>query len=413
MTKIKYYKIKFRLASPLAIGCGENTHTDSDIVLDSIGKPVIPATAFAGVIRHYLGIESNDKNEVFGYIDGQESSESKIRFYDAVLVSDSFVTTRDCVALENKVAKKGAKFDMEAVETNAEFITLFELKEYDDYDDQICEVICALNNGCLRIGSKTSRGYGQIKITELKSAEFDLSDEKSKKQWLDFEPFDYYSDVCYEDCRIDEKYKNKFTKIHLELKQQGAISIRSYTVKNPRDIASADYVQLSTKDNTPVIPGTSWAGAFRERFSQFADDKKLIENIFGFVDEKSKKQKKSRIYFSESCLTGGEWKVITRNSIDRFSAGTKDGALYTEKTYYNGECSLDIIIANVDELSKCKKILSAVICDLDRGYLSVGGLTAVGRGIFSVNKVEIDNKDITQALKNGDISEMAGDEKNG
>lgn len=73
MSEIKYYKIKFVLASPLAIGSGENTSTDSDVILDSKGNPVIPATAFAGVIRHYLGIECNDRNEVFGYINGQET----------------------------------------------------------------------------------------------------------------------------------------------------------------------------------------------------------------------------------------------------------------------------------------------------------------------------------------------------
>lgn len=409
MSEIKYYKIKFVLASPLAIGSGENTSTDSDVILDSKGNPVIPATAFAGVIRHYLGVECNDRNEVFGYINGQEHCESKIRFYDAVSVSDSFVTVRDCVALENKVAKKSAKFDMEAVESGAEFVTLTELRDYNDYDNQIREAIRALNNGYLRIGSKTSRGYGQIKITELKSAEFDLSDEKSRRKWLDFEPFDYFSDKCYENCDIDEDYRNKFTKIHLELKQNGAISIRSYTVKNADDISSADYVQLSTKDNIPVIPGTSWAGAFRERFLQFSD-KNLTDKLFGFVDEKSKNQKKSGIYFSESRLNGGNWKVITRNSIDRFSAGTKDGALYTEKTYYNGKCGLDIFIADSDEFSEYIKILSAVICDLDRGFLAVGGLSSVGRGLFSVEKAEINGRNITDALKVGNISEMAGDE---
>ena len=180
-------------------------------------------------------------------------------------------------------------------------------------------------------------------------------------------------------------------------------------MKNADDISSADYVQLSTKDNIPVIPGTSWAGAFRERFLQFSD-KNLTDKLFGFVDEKSKNQKKSGIYFSESRLHGGNWKVITRNSIDRFSAGTKDGALYTEKTYYNGKCGLDIFIADSDEFSEYIKILSAVICDLDRGFLAVGGLSSVGRGLFSVEKAEINGRDITHALKVGNISEMAGDE---
>ena len=155
MTKhIQYYKMKFRLASPLAIGSGENSHTDSDVILDSRGFPMIPATAFAGVIRHYLDIECTDKTEFFGYIDGEKSSESKVRCYDAVAVSDTYTAVRDSVALEEKVGKDGAKFDLEAVETNAEFITLFELHDADEtQQNDFKDALSAMQSGFLRIGS--------------------------------------------------------------------------------------------------------------------------------------------------------------------------------------------------------------------------------------------------------------------
>lgn len=60
------------------------------------------------------------------------------------------------------------------------------------------------------------------------------------------------------------------------------------------------------------------------------------------------------------------------------------------------------------EPDKCMKIISAVICDLDRGYIAVGGLTSVGRGLFSVEKVTIDNADVTEAMKRADIQGMTG-----
>ena len=408
MTKhIQYYKMKFRLASPLAIGSGENSHTDSDVILDSRGFPMIPATAFAGVIRHYLDIECTDKTEFFGYIDGEKSSESKVRCYDAVAVSDTYTAVRDSVALEEKVGKDGAKFDLEAVETNAEFITLFELHDADEtQQNDFKDALSAMQSGFLRIGSKTSRGYGQIAITDLKKAEFTFPDDR--KKWLDFSPYDFDSDACYQP-EILEEFDRKFTKISLELKQKGAISIRSYTVKNAEDISSADYIQLSTNDGVPVIPGTSWAGAFRQRFDEFSQNKELFKDVWGFVDEKSQTQQKSKIYFSESRLSGGTSKIITRTSIDRFSAGIKAHALYTEKTYYDGNCILDIHIKNtVHDMQKCMQILSAVICDLDRGYLAVGGLTSVGRGLFTVEKILINEDDKTEALKSGNIQAMAG-----
>ena len=102
-------------------------------------------------------------------------------------------------------------------------------------------------------------------------------------------------------------------------------------------------------------------------------------------------------------------KFITRNSIDRFTAGTKDSALYKEKTCYNGNCDLEIFI-NKNGLKDAKKniaLICAVICDLDKGYLAVGGLTSVGRGMFTVENITVNGTDVTDALKADNVSAMA------
>ncbi|MGN0599695.1 MAG: RAMP superfamily CRISPR-associated protein [Oscillospiraceae bacterium] len=406
MSRIKYFNIVFRLASPLAIGSGENANSDSDIILDSSNKPTIPATAIAGVFRHYLGAQG--RNDVFGYVNGSDSHESKLRFYDAQLISDDpFTTIRDSVKLENKVGVKGAKFDLEAVETGIEFASVIELNDADKAEADILGALSAIDAGFLRIGSKTSRGYGQLKVVSLKKAEFDLPDDRA--EWLDFDGFNA-DDKHYKECDLPD-IANSFASIKMKLKQNGAVSIRSYTVKNADDIGSADYIQLSLKNGTPVIPGTSWAGAFRDHFKKLANDTNeiLTKALFGFVDEKTKDQKKSLIYFSESEISGGEMKVITRNSIDRFTAGTKDGALYTEKTCYNGSCKLEIFI-NKNGLQDAEKnlaLICAAICDLDKGYLAVGGLTSVGRGMFTVESISINGADVTAALKADNVSAMA------
>lgn len=406
MSRLKYFYFVFRLVSPLAIGSGKDAHSDSDIILDSRGVPTIPATAIAGVFRHYLGMEED--NELFGYANGNVHSESRLRFYDAQLISDeSFTTIRDSVALENKVAVPKKKFDLEAVETGVDFAAVIELVDADDAESYILNALSAVDAGFLRIGSKTSRGYGQLKVIALKKAEFDP--EKDKKDWLDFDLFDGNSE-SYKECSLPDN-SDSFIDIRLKLKQNGAVSIRSYTVKNADDISSADYITLSLSDGTPVIPGTSWAGAFRDHFKLLADDTdgKLVKNLFGYVDEESKKQKKSLIYFSESAINGGEMKLITRNSIDRFTAGTKDSALYKEKTCYNGSCGLDIFINRnkLEDVEKSVSLIFAAICDLDKGYLAVGGLTSVGRGMFTVENITVNGKDVTAALKADNVSAMA------
>lgn len=410
MNRIKYFSIVFELASPLAIGSGENANTDSDIILDSSGKPTIPATAIAGVFRNYLNV--GEYSELFGYISKagtnspkDKAHESDIRFYDAQLISDSFFTTvRNSVKLEDKVGVKGAKFDIEAVETGIDFATVIELRNADGSENDILDTLNAIDAGFLRIGSKTSRGYGRLKVVSLKKAEFTLPDDRA--EWLDFDLFNS-GDKCYKETALPDSTDN-FISIKMKLKQNGAISIRSYTVKNADDISSADYIQLSLSDGTPVIPGTSWAGAFRNRFSQLSNDT-LAKELFGYADAEKLSQKKSLIYFSESEIRGGEMKVITRNSIDRFTAGTKDGALYTEKACYNGSCDLEIFI-NKNGLKDAEKniaLICAVICDLDKGYLAVGGLTSVGRGMFTVENITVNGADVTDTLKADNISAMA------
>ena len=306
MSTLTYYRIKLQLASPLAVGSGEDSNTDSDVILDSSGAPIIPATSIAGAVRHFLGVECDDKSMLFGYVNGNDSFESKVKFYDAVLISDSFITVRDSVALENKVGVKGAKFDKEAVETDSVFETLIELRNVsEDEENAILDAVSAIDSGLLRIGSKTTRGYGEFRITEIKKAVFCLPNDR--KEWVEFLPYDFSSDKCYTDILHEIKNRKQnfnYTRIHLELKQRGAVSIRSYTVKNANDIKTADFVQLSTNDGVPVIPGTSWAGAFRKRFSDFTGkDEEYVNSVWGNVDIEKNIQSKSKRKLIEMILT--------------------------------------------------------------------------------------------------------------
>ena len=100
--------------------------------------------------------------------------------------------------------------------------------------------------------------------------------------------------------------------------------------------------------------------------------------------------------------------VNTRNAIDRFTGGTVDGALYTEKTYYNGRTVLEITCdfsgngekafsVSEDERKKFAETMAAAILDLNNGYMAVGGLTAVGRGLFTVEKTTVNKKEFAFA----------------
>lgn len=302
---------------------------------------------------------------------------------------------------------------MEAVETGAEFTGYVELdKRACDYEKDIITILSSINDGLLRFGSKSTRGYGKIHLSSVTKIHFDFTD--GYDEWLDF---DMFSEKSWEKAEVIALPKSAVntTIILLSLRQKGAISIRSYVTDAPEDKETVpDYKHITLKDGTPVIPGTSWCGAFRQRFTEFSDEERA-KKLFGYVEENNKnpskasklsqendskeKSAKSKIVFSESIITGNPIiKQITRNSIDRFSAATKTSALYTEFTCYNGTTELEIILGNEVDTTD-KNLLSAVIADLDNGYLAVGGLTSIGRGLFTVEKIIVNGVDKTQQLK--------------
>ncbi len=407
MNKKIYYKIDITLLSPLSIGSGANAQTDKDVIVDSLGNPFIPATAIAGVLRNYVAkkdikIESGISFEqaLFGDIEalGNDKIPCCVRIYDARFEDDGskfFITTRDCVKLENKLAVDGAKFDMEAVETGARFTGYIELlSENPLFVELIEEALSALNSGRILLGSKTSRGYGKVGL-QVKKREFSNVDE-----WLDFEMF---NDSSWTDDIVSDFELSKNTEIFelcAQLNCVGGLSIREYTTDvGLNGKAMPDYRSMSlysVKENdeqVPVIPGTSWAGAFRNRFIELTDEE-TAKSVFGDVDTESKTNKKSKIVFSESILSGGTYKESTRNAIDRFSGATKDGALYTEKTYYYGKTTLVISFSEKPE----RKVLWALgIClaDLHNGFLAVGGLTSIGRGLFEITSLRLNGNNLT------------------
>lgn len=408
----KIYRLDITLVSPLAVGSGENESTDSDVIVDSTGTPFIPASSLAGSLRSYIAGRSGRlaANVVFGFIPGSREEQKKakngdpeyiernccVRIYDGLYAGgkdEFFIATRDMVALQDKVGVKGAKFDKQAVETGAKFTAYIELlkqsatekiKDADQtfrIDREIEAAIAALGADQIRLGSKTSRGYGSVSV-ECKALKFTASDDG----WLDF---DMTSDDAWANADELTLTPDKGCSLKLGLRLRGGVSIREYTTEpGTKEDTMPDYMQLALhlcKENgkpTPVIPGTSWAGAIRDRYSEFAENQEsAIEPLFGFVHKKD--VMKSVISFSESKLRGGVWKKTTRNAIDRFSGGTKDGALYTEKTYYGGETELVISFTKAPDERQIR-LLSACLADLHNGFLAVGGLTSVGRGLFEI-----------------------------
>lgn len=389
-----YYRIIFQLASALSVGSGENQYSDGDIVRDSAGEPFIPGSSLAGIYRSFL--KEEDAEKYFGTARyGEEGAGSRVLVYDAKLYhpkKESFYRSviRDCVALDEwKTGKEGSKFDFEVVEPGAEFVTYLE-QNCEIGDKDIGKELAGIwKEGQIRIGRKTMRGLGSIKNVTVWRRNFEMGKREELDAWLDF---DMYREEDWKDSEfkkketVELKQKERIS-IEFSLKQKGGISIRRYTTKINTGQAQPDAEQLTCilgKDGKeiPYIPGSSWSGAFRHHMESLIPG--CTKDYFGNCEQRSK------VRFDESFIEGASEKILTRNAVDRFTGGVIETALFTEKMWYGGETVLRIEIPTDTDL-RFRQALAASLVDLHMGILTVGGLTAVGRGIFEGEALSINN----------------------
>lgn len=392
-----YYRIVFRLASALSVGSGENQYSDGDIVRDSAGDPFIPGSSLAGIYRSLL--EEKDAEYYFGMArNEEEGAGSRMLVYDAKLYhpgKESFYRSilRDCVALDEwKTGKEGSKFDFEVVEPGAEFVTYME-QNFENGDRDIGEELAGIWKNCqIHIGRKTMRGLGSIGKVMVWRKDFDLAKQADLDKWLDFDMYrdEDWSNADIKEVKAREIGQKKVVSIKFTLRQKGGISIRRYTTKVSSGQIQPDAEQLicimgKDGEEIPYIPGSSWSGAFRHHMESLIPG--CTKDYFGSCE------KRSFVRFDESFIQGASGKILTRNAVDRFTGSVIETALFTEKMWYGGKTVLRIEIPN-DSDTEFRQALAASLVDLHMGILSVGGLTAIGRGIFEGEEMSINDETI-------------------
>ena len=208
-----YYYVRMELLSPISIGNGDDLLTDHDCLRNSKGVPFIPGTSLAGVFSHYL---SDEMLALFTPKIGDEYKQSPYYISDANIVLDdvqSGVSTsiRDGVKLKpDKIAEDGAKFDFEIVESSTKFDFRIEVivRDHDNIDKmkKVVDVILhGLNSGEILLGYKSKRGYGKVKIEDVKIKEFT---KNSLEEMLLFDKYqmDKYDPYSIPDIDNENKY---------------------------------------------------------------------------------------------------------------------------------------------------------------------------------------------------------------
>jgi len=458
MDKTTKYKHRFlarviiEAVSPLSVGSGsKHVMTDHLIVRDANGFPYIPGTAIAGILRHAIGEEL--AKPFFGTDEGNGKG-SEIMFSSACLVADSnkiiegifeeknseymklFQTQliRQHVKLNDKgTTDTGGKFDGEVVYKGTRFCFEIEMvSEGNDKNINLFEaVLKKLASNSFRIGSGTRSGYGEIKIVECKIKYLDL--EKDLDIYIN--KSSSLTDEFWEDKSLDIKdiandlkassENTNLIEYKLTLKPDDFFFFGSGFGNEKADMTALTETKIIWDGNNPklvtnniLIPGSSVKGALSHRTAyhynknnclyvgndeaKSGNENPAVRELFGYADEEKSDNPsvRGKVLISDIIEhIATETKILNHVSIDRFTGGAIEGALFSEEVIYSEkEFDLNIYVDLVEDIT-CEadiktplKAFECALIDVVNGMLPLGGGVNRGHGCFTGKVLKNGNK---------------------
>jgi CRISPR/Cas system CSM-associated protein Csm3 (group 7 of RAMP superfamily) len=436
-------RIVIQAETPLSVGSGDdNVFTDRLVSRDVNRLPYIPGTAIAGVIRH--AVEEKDNVQFFGYGGNKEDhgKGSEIIFSSAQIVDadgtviEGLHTNQESDYLQHfdnlpvrqhvRMNDKGAaedhgKFDEEVVYKGTRFCFEMEMVASDNDTANFNKVLVLseLASDTIRIGGGTRKGFGEISIVECKQKILDLSNETDLTGYI--EKTSSLNDRFWNNINPDGKKTDNsegWTTYKLELKPDDFFLFGSGFGNENADMTavSETYIDWSSgkpefKDNAVLIPGSSVKGALSHRVAFHYNkikkyyagnpeaktdvDNPAVQALFGYTrkvtDAEGKEKEelqRGNVLISDVIQVKEveQEKILNHVSIDRFTGGAIDGALFSEEvTYGNGAAYTLTFKVKNDALEKdtVKQAFEAALTDITVGMLPLGGGINRGHGCFS------------------------------
>ncbi|MCR4938733.1 MAG: hypothetical protein K5930_01330 [Treponemataceae bacterium] len=433
--KWKYYyyaEITIEAVTPLVLASGKSGNFfDIELVRDANGLPAIPGTTIAGILRHAFQNQSDEKsaNLFFGFQAKNEGHSSSLEvswayvhdsnnaihksFYPVSKIDDDPILKelyikdnpdfkRDHVNLTEKgVAKNNGKFDRYFVPSGSRFTFSIGFWSENEKDDNWSKILNLLFSPSFRIGASGRAGYGNIKVIDIKIP---------KKDWFDLSEDNLESfKVCSKNLSLGN-FNNEIEKKEIKLQfplgfRIGGGSTSFLSSKHSPDILPYSERIIKWDGNVGAfesnpritIPGSAIKGALRHRTAYHlarinkkwavnnasADDG--LADLFGFAANGNNSQntgKAGKLLFTDLYLKESETYELSRNSIDRFTGGTLDGALFQEENVKNNTAFETCIYLdkNIDKTSNEYKAFEWALEDLQAGRLALGGGSGHGLG---------------------------------
>ena len=408
-----YARGNWKLESVAHFGGDETGAADMCLLRGADGRPVIQGASIAGAVRSFLarqsqswvdyknGKENQDLKDFFGGAE-QNDTMSTLIVADAHCVCEQARTfIRDGVRVDTKSgsAADKAKFDVEVVERDTEFelalaCVIREADNSDTVESLFLALLHALQQGEIRLGARTRRGYGRGKVASWEIRDLQMSKSEDVMAWLRDDPESRpKSSLSTASLTTDQR---QYFRIEADFNLWTSLLIRSSS-EDPED---PDMVHLHS-NGEPVIPGTSFAGAFRHRATLIANSigwrKGVIDKMFGPVHKPQNFGQQedlwaSRIWVEEQLVENVDLQWQDRVAIDRFTGGSLQSALFNEKPVYplpitklekrKSASHLRLILTLEEPKDAEIGLLLLTLRDFWHGHAVLGGETSNGRGTF-------------------------------
>lgn len=415
---IKHMVVEANLVfkTPVAFASGDTDEmSDMPLLVDALeSKPLLTGTTLAGALRSYLrSIENGDRSSTAGELEkklfGGEKEDDQ-GSQSLLIVEDSIgeqgeISYRDGVRInrKSKTAEDQGLYNREVWEVGTTFPIRLELLipegEQEDLLKKAFEtVVYGLQSGEITLGARKTRGYGQIQLKDLRKKEWDLTQKTELLEWIKTgsKPLAIGNSTSCK-ATLPLLDNRQILKLKATFDIEGSILIRSAG----KQVNDPDFVSLQRKDGVPVIPGTSLAGVMRHRADKIMrilgknlpnqeGESPLILKLFGYSLEKRELEaypnlkdqpaQASRLTIGEAIVTDIHYKdmVQARVSIDRFTGGSLESALFNEQPVWGGQVTFCFRLQKPEDAEV--GLLLLLLKDLWTGDLPIGGESSIGRG---------------------------------
>ena len=426
--------------SPLAVGSGEsNVLTDALVAKDANGLPYIPATSIAGVVRGLMEsgcseAERDGLENTFGYQTSASGKGSEVIFSEAKILgadgqvvdglqpslinNDEFLARykqlpiRQHVRINSKgVTDNAGKFDEQVVFAGTRFCFEIELLSDAEKNCFMEDLLSTLFLKSFRLGGGTRSGYGEVKVVELKMSVLNLANPADLEAYLSKSSSleNRYWDAVPVYAQVSSTVKDKMIEYELLLKPQDFVLFSSGFGDDEADMVPVTESKVvwsdkgRFKNDLILVPASSVKGALSHRVAyhwnlakgyyagdtnaKVGSENPAVRSLFGYEDAANKVQVRGNVFLSDVFVdTPVRNKVLSHVSIDRFTGGARNGALFQEKTAFVSETQIRLsvaVLADACEDMEVKNALEAALRDICDSRLPLGGGVNRGNGLFA------------------------------